>query len=60
MWVSMHIHACRLEGITGRLPLALSSIYFETLTEPAATVSDGPQAYRFSLLLSALTWVLGI
>lgn len=60
MGVPMHMHACRLEGITACLPLALSGIYFEALTEPAVTVSDGPQAYRFSLLLSALTWVLKI
>lgn len=36
MGVPMHIHTCSLEGITVCLPLALSSIYFETLTEPAA------------------------
>lgn len=59
MGVPMYMHACRLESITGCLSLALASIYFETLTEPAATVSNGPQDYRYSLLLSALTWVLG-
>lgn len=43
MGVPMHIHTCSLEGITVCLPLALSGIYFETLTGPAAHWPASPR-----------------